>query len=243
MNAVKTELEAGMAAARAGAKDQARAYLLRVLQADPGNETAWLWLSGVMPTTEQALRCIDHLLALNPSHPRAKAAQELLRIRLLVEEAAIFTTPASPPSTPQRRHLLGEALVEAGVLNPGQLEQALKYQADLARKKKPMRLGEILVRRKLVRPDQLEAALGAHIEGISTAAPGTAFGRIGDYLVRQGLITPAQLQRGVGRQEELGRRGQTVLLGEVLVQLGYLQRDQLTHALLQWHQEFELAFR
>jgi hypothetical protein len=167
----------------------------------------------------------------------------LLRIRLLVEEAAIFKQAAPPPSTPQRRYLLGEALVEVGAISPGQLEQALKHQADLAHKKKPMRLGEILVRRNMIRPDQLEAALGMHIESVSSTTSDTTVGHIGDYLVRRGLITPAQLQRGLGRQAELRWRGQAPPLGEVLLQLGYLQRDQLTQALLQQHQDFELAFR
>ncbi len=249
MESVTSELEAGIAAARAGAKDQARACFLRVLQADPRNETAWLWLSGVMPTTEEALRCVEHLLAINPNHARAKEAQELLRVRLLVEEAAIFKDPTPPPARPPRRYLLGEVLVEAGVISPGQLEQVLQYQASLARKKKllrkqkPLRLGEILVRYGLVRPEQLEAALGVQIESISSTAPATAVGHFGNYLVQQGLITPDQLQRGLGRQAELRQRGQEVPLGDILVQLGYLQRAQLTRALLQWQQDFELAFR
>jgi len=268
MDPITTELEAGIAAARAGNKEQARSHLTRVLAADPRNETAWLWLSGIMPTTEQALRCIERLLEINPHHQRAKEAQEVLRVRLLVEEAAVVKQNALP-STPKRRYLLGEALVEAGVITSEQLEHALQYQADQAHRKKPkrsrpfsllqrffpadssnssleakpMRLGEVLVHLGMVRPRELEAALAAQMESIASTVPDTGLGRIGDYLVKQGLITPAQLHQGLALQAELKQDGRTPQLGEVLVRMGYLRQEQLTRALLQWHEEFEIAFR
>ncbi len=135
------------------------------------------------------------------------------------------------------------------MLSPQQLEQALHLQAKAARKwtllrhKKPVLLGEILVRHGMVRPEQLEAAVGAQLEGMSSTLSLGGMRRIGEYLVAQSLITPEQLQRGLGRQAELRRQGQALPLGEVLVHLGYIERDQLRQALLQMHEEFTFVYR
>jgi hypothetical protein len=245
MDPLTAELEAGIAAARAGAKDQARTHLLRVLQADQTNETAWLWLSGVMLTTEQALRCIDQLLAINPQHHRAKEAQKMLRIRLLVEEAAIFKDPLPPPSTSQSRLLLSELLVELGLITLQQLDQVLAEQAHLMHKKRrPVRLGEILMRRKLVRRAQLEAVLAIQIEHAVSPAQESQGppSRIGEFLVQRGLMTREQLAYALMQQKALRQQGRSLHLGEVLVQLRYLPRAQLHHALLEWHRIHDMLF-
>lgn len=243
MNLVDAELQAGIAASRSGNKDQARACFIRALKHDPGHEVAWLRLSSVMPTVEQALRCVDHLLTLNPRHPQALEMREVLRVRLLLEESAVIQTHAPPTSTPQRRYLLGEALVEARVLTQQQLETALAEQRRLAQKKKPMRLGEVLLRMKFVRPEQLEAAVAAQIETMPTAPEAGVTGQLGDYLLRRNLVTRAQLHQGLAQQAELKRQGRPMLLGDVLVKCGYIQREQLNRALVEWQQQYETWYR
>jgi tetratricopeptide (TPR) repeat protein len=242
MDVATADLQAGIAATRAGDKEQARNCFIRALKHDPGNETAWLWLSHVMPTVEQALRCIDHLLTINPHNKQAQEARDVLNIRLLLEEAAVLRpqTPA-PPSTPQRRYMLGEALVEARVLTQQQLEQALKEQQRLARKKKSLRLGEVLLRMKLVRPEQLQAAVAVQVETLPSS-DGVSV-QLGEYLVRRGLVTRAQLHQGLAQQAELKRKGQGVLLGDVLVRCGYLTREQLHHTIIEWQQQYNMAFQ
>jgi tetratricopeptide (TPR) repeat protein len=241
MDGATADLQAGIAATRAGNKEQARACFIRALKHEPTNETAWLWLSHVMPTVEQALRCIDHLLTINPHHKQALEARDVLNIRLLLEEAAVLRPQSPPPpSTPQRRYMLGEALVEARVLTQQQLAQALKEQQRLARKKKPLRLGEVLLRMKLVRPEQIEAAIAAQIETLPTTEGATIY--LGEYLVRRGLVTRAQLHQGLAQQNELKRKGQAMLLGDVLVRCGYLAREQLNHAIVEWQQHYNLSF-
>jgi tetratricopeptide (TPR) repeat protein len=231
-----------MAATRAGDKEQARACFIRALKHDPTNETAWLWLSHVMPTVEQALRCIDHLLTINPHNKHAQEAHDVLHIRLLLEEAAVLRPqgPPPPPSTPQRRYMLGEALVEARIITPQQLASALKEQQRLVRKKKPLRLGEVLLRMKLVRPEQLEAAVATQIETLPNSEGVTL--QVGEYLVQRGLVTRAQLHQGLAQQAELKRKGHVVLLGDVLVQCGYLGREQLNHAMVEWQQQYNTNF-
>jgi len=222
--------------------------LLRVLEADPANATAWLWLSSVLSTTEQALHCIEQVLRLNPTHARAREAREVLRLRLIVEEAAIFkeaSRDTSPPSTRQRRLLLGELLVDVGPLTSQQLDQVLVEQAQLAHKaRRPVRLGDLLVRRKLIGRAQLEAVLAIQIE--QAALPGQErWGStipIGEFLVQRGLVTRPQLAYGLKQQAALRQQGKPLLLGEILVRLGYLQRMHLHRAVLAWHQAYNLLF-
>jgi len=237
------DLIAGISAAQAGDKEQSRTLLLRVLEANPHNELALLWLSSVMPTTEHALLCIEQLLGVNPEHAQALEAREVLRIRLMLEEAAVFQPVNQAPSTAQRRYLLGEALIEARIITQHQLDTALAEQARLARKRKPQRLGEILIRLKLVRKEQLEAALAAQIETMGGTAQEAHPRRLGDFLARRGLITRAQLHQGLAEQTQERRRGKAPLLGDVLVRCGYLQRDQLNRALLEWQNEYDGWYR
>jgi len=231
-----------MMLAQAGDKQQARTYFIQVLKAEPGNETAWLWLSKVMPSTDQALRCIEHLLTINPRHVRARELHEVLRVRLIVEEAAVLHTEAPPNSTMWRRYLLGQALVEAGVITEAQLQSVLEEQAALAHKHRPARLGDILLQKNLIRREHLEAALAAQAESSTGNMTTSHLGRIGEFLVRQKIITLAQLHLALARQVELARQGKSLPIGQILVQCGYLRQEQLNHALLEWHHEYDSAF-
>ena len=242
MSESAANLQAGIIAARAGNHTHARGWFIRVLQQEPRNETAWFWLSRVMPDTEQALRCINHLLTINPRHAPAREARDILGIRLLLEESAVLKSQPAVPSTPERRYMLGEALVEARIITQQQLDRALAEQAKLAKAHQPLRLGEILLRLKLIRTEQLEAAIATQIETRPAAVTG-ATGQIGDFLIRQGLITRAQLHQALAKQTERKRSGQPALLGQVLVDCGYIQQDALNRALFEWQQEYDLAFR
>jgi hypothetical protein len=235
MDVTLSNLDAGIAAVRAGQKEQARTHLLRVLASDPRHETAWLWLSGVMPTTEQALRCIEHLLTINPQHHRAMEARDVLQVQLLLQEATSGTDTS--PSTPQRRYLLGEALVEARLLTQAQLDEALRRQAELTQHSKPMRLGELLIKLKMISKEQLMAALAAQIESMAPSGSEAQAMRFGEFLVTQGVLTRAQLHQGLTAQANARRRGETVPLGEILVRCGYLERLVLHHMLLEWHHQ------
>ena len=62
----------GKQAAMSGQKDLAREYLTRVVQADPRNEDAWVWLSGVANTLPMMRGCLERVLALNPANGQAR---------------------------------------------------------------------------------------------------------------------------------------------------------------------------
>lgn len=54
--------------------------------------------------------------------------------------------------------------------------------------------------------------------------------RMGEYLVQKGLITDKQLQDALTHQQEEMAKGNTVLLGQTLIELNYLDRSDLDQA-------------
>lgn len=72
---------------RAGQADEARQLLAAVIRQDANNETAWLWISAVMPDRENRIKCLQRVLQINPAN---EFAQRGLR-QLGVE------SPAAPP--------------------------------------------------------------------------------------------------------------------------------------------------
>lgn len=240
-SSIESDIQTGIVAARGGNKQQARVCFIRALKRAPRNEDLWLRLSSVMPTTEQAMRCVEHLLTINPNNAQAREACEVLRIRMLLEESSL--RPATTPmSTPRQRYLLGEALIEARIITQQQLEHALQEQVKLARKGKPLRLGDILLRLKVIQPSELNAALAAQIEDMPGSGDSSTTGMLGSFLVKREYVTRAQLLQALARQTEMQRRNKSVLIGDVLVQCGYISREQLNRAMIEWQQQFELLF-
>lgn len=234
MNMTTSHLQAGMAAVLAGNKEQAKTHLLRVLANDPRNETAWLWLSGVMPTTEQSLRCIEQLLTINPSNVQALEARDVLNVRLLVEESTVASATGAY-STSHRRYLLGEALVKAKIITQQCLEEALRRQSELAYIGKPIRLGDMLVKLKMITRDQLDAALAEQIESTAPEPTNDQATGFSDFLVKKNVVTCAQLHQALEEQQALQHTQHHARLGEVLVHCGYLDRMVMQHMLLEWH--------
>ncbi len=54
--------------------------------------------------------------------------------------------------------------------------------------------------------------------------------RIGDVLVESGLITNDQLKKGLKRQEDLKDKGQIIPFGQLLVEMGFIDRASLDEA-------------
>ncbi|HUS69594.1 MAG TPA: hypothetical protein VM075_02310, partial [Anaerolineae bacterium] len=94
---VQALLRQGIAAARGGRPEAARDLLSQVLDMDPENERAWLWMSGVVPDEERIV-CLENVLAINPSN-------ELARIGLesLLEKSAGIDEEETIIPEPERR--------------------------------------------------------------------------------------------------------------------------------------------
>jgi hypothetical protein len=73
-------LERGIAALQTGRKAEARTLLIRALQQDKRNETAWLWLSGAVDTDAERRACLEEVLAINPGNEMAKHGLERLQV-------------------------------------------------------------------------------------------------------------------------------------------------------------------
>ncbi|HSD83689.1 MAG TPA: tetratricopeptide repeat protein [Anaerolineae bacterium] len=71
-------LKQGIAAARAGRKDEARQQLLQIIELDEENEQAWLWLSGVVESDADRRVCLENVLTINPANAAAQKGLRLL---------------------------------------------------------------------------------------------------------------------------------------------------------------------
>ncbi len=56
-------------------------------------------------------------------------------------------------------------------------------------------------------------------------------GFIGGYLLEDGALTTSDLDRGLEAQLRLAAQGRQVQLGQLLVEMGFITREQLEHAL------------
>lgn len=92
---VKGLIDEGMRAARAGKRDEARQLLLKATELDENNETAWLWLAGVVETPEDRQTCLENVLTINPYNDKARRGLEQMGVKLKP-----LSTPASAPPEP-----------------------------------------------------------------------------------------------------------------------------------------------
>jgi hypothetical protein len=114
--------------------------------------------------------------------------------------------------------LLGELLVEQGLVAPAALEDALVEQRATGR-----RLGEILVSRGALDGAQLTQALaaqyGIHLSGetmaeVEQAGAPAPYQPLGRLLVAQGTITQETLEEALATQRRTNRRLGDVLVGD-----------------------------
>src|SRR3990170_3743612 len=65
-------LRQAIEAARGGRKEQARDLLLQVVDKDPHNEEAWMWLSGLVDMLEDRIIACENVLTINPENHKAR---------------------------------------------------------------------------------------------------------------------------------------------------------------------------
>ncbi|MCB9078634.1 MAG: thermonuclease family protein [Anaerolineaceae bacterium] len=87
-------LKKAIAAIKAGDKETARDFLLALLNEQPENEAAWLWLTNAVDGYEQKVKCLEQVLAINPANEKAK--QGLIFLQKKHDKAA-RNTPATKP--------------------------------------------------------------------------------------------------------------------------------------------------
>lgn len=92
---VKTLLEQAMQAARQGDHTSAKGLFQMVLDQDPDQEEAWLWLAALVEDTEQSVLYLQRVLADNPHNTRAQAGLQWARKRIPSAET-FLKAPARP---------------------------------------------------------------------------------------------------------------------------------------------------
>jgi tetratricopeptide (TPR) repeat protein len=92
-------LDEGQRALSAG--DRAGAYerFVRATELDVRNAVAWFWRGSAAPDLDEALRCMEQVLAIDPTDEAAKDARWWLRVKKLRERSpALAVTQPLPPS-------------------------------------------------------------------------------------------------------------------------------------------------
>ena len=79
---VEELLRWGQQAARAGDRLVAYRLFARAMEVDPSNEAAWLWRAATCDRSEEAIRCLEQVLLINPNNERARRGLGEARRRL-----------------------------------------------------------------------------------------------------------------------------------------------------------------
>lgn len=90
---IQEALEKGIRAARRGRKEPAQRLLGQVVQAEPDNEEAWLWLVRVIDQPAERAACLQRVIEINPNN--TWAANELAAM----QSQPAQTTTEAPPTT------------------------------------------------------------------------------------------------------------------------------------------------
>ncbi len=209
-------LREGIAAARAGDKEEAFRLLTRVTEREDDNAEAWLWLSSVTDTLADKLVYLEQAVELAPDNVEARAALERVRKKQparapMEEEETLHCTWHPERETLLRCNRCGRAMcTECAVRHP----VGLRCKECVRQTRSPV---------YDVRPESLAVALAAGT-GISLLAgfvvPMFGFWSIFIAPVAGGFVAEA-IERSVPRQR--GRpiqvvAGVSVVLGLLLAQ-------------------------
>jgi tetratricopeptide (TPR) repeat protein len=65
-------LQRAIQAARAGRREEARDLLIDLVETDPQNEMAWVWLCGLVDSLEDKMIACENVLTINPSNEKVR---------------------------------------------------------------------------------------------------------------------------------------------------------------------------
>src|SRR5437660_4399339 len=71
----------GQAAVKRGDKAMSRTLLTQLLELEPHNEQAWMWLSGAVTDLTEQQTCLENVLIINPNNAQARKGLEFIRAK------------------------------------------------------------------------------------------------------------------------------------------------------------------
>ncbi len=133
--------------------------------------------------------------------------------------------------SPSRR-LFGMIALSMGMISKEQLDDCLEAQQE---SKKPRQLGDIMLERGKMTEEQVSEVLSIQekMGDFTSKQASESTGRrlLGEILVECAYIDEATLKHALQRQEILRETGISPRLGELLLAVGKLTREQLRKAL------------
>jgi len=116
---------------------------------------------------------------------------------------------ATQPAASTLQSTIGQALLQEGLVDEGQLQRALRVQSRLEERKQ---LGDVIIELGYATRKAINAAIAKHGSSM----------RLGEILVEQGIVTEDTLSMALATQKEQGVR-----LGEVLIHMGAINQRTL----------------
>jgi len=103
-------LTQGIAAAKAGNKQNARILLAKAIRSAPNDERTWGWFYTVCENDKERIKCLGEILRINPNHKQARTLYDNLTrtpmpiLEVLPQNSPSKSMPRQPlPSLPQKR--------------------------------------------------------------------------------------------------------------------------------------------
>lgn len=141
-------LRRGIEAAHADRKIEAREIFLQVVEIDPRNELAWMWLSGLVDDLEDQIVACENVLTINPENQKVRLFLDGLKRKRRISRGEGFeisqgepvrqnTQPVKKENRSAAKSVPRDPMRTAGFLEQdGKFDQALEiYKVEAARAK------------------------------------------------------------------------------------------------------------
>ena len=169
---MEQQLAEAVRLSRQGQNAEARRLLVQILEREPNNEKAWLWLGRILPDLAQRRYCLERVLKLDPDNVHAHEALEVLSVlealnteekpdRVPVRPSGAPTGALSPETLSRTASVrrIGDYLVELGYVRREVVERIATRQQSLRQQGKEFSLGNLLLDASLISHEQLYAAV------------------------------------------------------------------------------------
>ena len=182
-------LQRAIQTARAGSRAEARDLFLQVVETDPQNETAWMWLAVLVESLEDRIIACENALTINPSNEKIRS----YLLRLQQQESALANK-----NTRNAASLLAEAQARA---EQNELDTALQLARQAVQLQPSSEQAWLLVAKLSPDIDQQIEAL-ANANELDPANPEIASAlRQARYLKADPISAATQLEQ-MGKFEE-----------------------------------------